>query len=130
MWFVTMLVLVASSEALTTLETNLSGQGDCLKINEQTEDFITTHPQDSSSKLAEEVDVKTFVLDEPYTLGHMANLSGLSSSFSLLEPVYKGSCKEDPAPRRSIVESAYQHDCVLAVNTNYFNESSGACLGM
>ena len=129
MWFVTMLVLVASSEALATLETNLSGQGDCLKINEKTEDFITTHPQDSSSKLAEEVDVKTFVLDEPYTIGHMANLSGLSSSFSLLEPVYKGSCKEDPAPRRSIVESAYQHDCLLAVNTNYFNESSGACFG-
>ena len=68
MWFVTMLVLVASSEALATLETNLSGQGDCLKINEQTEDFITTHPQESSSRLAEEVDVKTFVLDEPYTL--------------------------------------------------------------
>ena len=69
-----------------------------MKINEQTEDFITTHPQESSSKLAEEVDDKTFVLDEPYTLSHMANLSGLSSSFSLLEPVYKGSCKEDPAP--------------------------------
>ena len=62
---------------------NKSGQGDCLKINEQTEDFITTHPQESSSKLAEEVDVKTFVLDEPSTLGHIANLSGWSSSFSL-----------------------------------------------
>ena len=133
LWF--LIFSVRSFESSKVFDRESVGDGDklndCPIVSEETEDFIMSHPpaQNAVLKSVEQVNVQKIVLDDPYTIGHFTNLSGLSASLSLLEPAYKGSCGGDTAPRRSILESAHQHDCVLAINANYFNESTGRCQG-
>ncbi|XP_062571545.1 N-acetylglucosamine-1-phosphodiester alpha-N-acetylglucosaminidase-like [Saccostrea cucullata] len=62
-------------------------------------------------------------------LMHFSVINNPFQTVSVLEPKMEHGCKEGEGIRASVLESAKQEDCIVAINAGFFNTTSGACLG-
>lgn len=63
-------------------------------------------------------------------LMHFSVINNPFHTVSVLEPKMEHGCKEGEAVRATVLESAKQEECIVAINAGFFNTTSGACKGM
>ncbi|XP_072037267.1 N-acetylglucosamine-1-phosphodiester alpha-N-acetylglucosaminidase-like [Amphiura filiformis] len=61
------------------------------------------------------------------TPGHIAYINDPLRTFSILEPGRRGGCQDNV--RASVIDSAKQRKCLLAINAGFFWASTGGCYG-
>ena len=73
--------------------------------------------------------------EQSYIYGHRHSVSGARDALSILEPGYKGGCKD--SIRATVDESIRGHsersnkilECQVAANAGFFNMKTGECMG-
>lgn len=62
-------------------------------------------------------------------LVHMSVVNNPAKTVAILEPGHPGSCQDGWADRATVMETAKQKSCIVAVNAGFFNTHNGTCLG-
>ncbi|KAH9499716.1 hypothetical protein Btru_077653 [Bulinus truncatus] len=60
---------------------------------------------------------------------HHQVINNPTTTWSVLEPGQRGSCRNDSGDRFTVVESSLQKNCIVAANAGFFNTKTGQCLG-
>ncbi|KAJ8302805.1 hypothetical protein KUTeg_019201 [Tegillarca granosa] len=74
-------------------------------------------------------EVGTFYTNKRDILVHMSVVNNPTKTVAILEPGHPGSCQDGQADRATVMETAKQKSCIVAVNAGFFNTHNGACLG-
>ena len=71
-----------------------------------------------------------YYYDSRFVFYRVAYVSDPLQTLSVYEPYEDGTCKEGKYHPATVLESAVNHDCRLAVNAGLFDRKTGECLGM
>lgn len=61
--------------------------------------------------------------------GHVTFVNNPVQTVAVLEPLHQGTCQKGGAERATVLKSAEQRNCLVAVNAGFFNTKTGECLG-
>ncbi|XP_064610532.1 N-acetylglucosamine-1-phosphodiester alpha-N-acetylglucosaminidase-like [Liolophura sinensis] len=61
--------------------------------------------------------------------GHVTFVNNPVQTVAVLEPLHQGTCQKGGAERATVIKSAEQRNCLVAINAGFFNTKTGECLG-